>query len=162
LYLLDTRLIHYGQVIDYQEHAPVHQYLATHYSNAHFSAVIDAYGVQDLYTHCADYLDPGKPFVTVGVAFDEYTVSSIMYAVFLMMNNSLWPRVLGGVPREYASVSGFTNLEVMEKLGQLVEEGKMKVVVDSCWDMEDVLKVRLNRSRIPITGALRNKTDSKT
>ena len=130
------------QVIDYEAQAPVHRYLATHYSNTRFNSIIDAYGIQDLYSHCADYLSPGKPFVTVGVAFEEYTVSGMLYAAFLMLKNRLWPSVLGGVPREYANVTVIANLELVEKLRQLVEEGKIKVVVDSCWDMEDALKVR--------------------
>ena len=43
--------------------------------------VIDAYGSHELYTHCADYLKPGKLFVTVGVAFAEYIVPSMLYAL---------------------------------------------------------------------------------
>lgn len=133
----------YGQVIDYQAHEPVHQYLATCYAKTRFDVIIDAFGVQDLYTHCADYLEPGKPFVSVGVVFQEYSISSLLYASSLMLKNTWWPKILGCGLRDYVCVSGFTSLEAMEKLGKMVEEGKLKVVVDSCWDMEDFLRVRL-------------------
>jgi hypothetical protein len=119
----------------------VHQYLATKYRESRFNAVIDAFGVQDLYTHCAEYLMPGKPFATVGIALKEYTVSCIFQSMSLMLSNALWPSIFGGGQREYANITGIANLEVMEKLGRWVEEGKLKVVVNSCWDMEDALKV---------------------
>jgi hypothetical protein len=105
--------------------------------------VIDAHGVQDLYTHCADYLEPGKMFVSIGVAFHEYSVSSMLYASALMLKNTWLPRALGGGPRDYACISSFTSLEAMDRLRNVVEKGKMVIVVDSCWDMEDVLEVRM-------------------
>ena len=64
-------------------------------------------------------------------------------AVLLMVKNGLWPRALGGVPRDYVQVVSVTNLEAMEMLVKLVEEKKLRVVVDSCSNMEDALKVRL-------------------
>jgi Zinc-binding dehydrogenase len=127
--------------VDYEEHALMHQYLTEKFSDNRFSAVIDAYGIQELYTPCARYLAPGKPFATVGIAFVKYSFSSILEAVYLMLKNILWPRLLGGVQRDYVNVTGIANLATMENLGLLVEEGKLKVVVDSCWGMEDVLKV---------------------
>jgi hypothetical protein len=120
---------------------PAHQYLATHYSSNRFNVIIDAYGSHELYTHCADYLELGKPFVTVGVAFAEYTVSSMIYASSLMLKNAWWPRALGGVPRDYIRVSAFVTLEALERLRELVEHGKLAVVLDSCWNMEDILRV---------------------
>jgi hypothetical protein len=134
-------IIRHEQVIDYQAKAPVHQYLATQYSDSRFNVIIDAYGSHDLYTHCAGYLEPGKPFVTVGVAFAEYTVSSMLYALSLMLKNTWWPRALGGCPRDYVCISAVVTLEALQRLRELVEQGKLAVVLDSCWDMGDVLKV---------------------
>lgn len=79
--------------------------------------------------------------MTVGVAFKEYTASSLLYAVFLMLKNALWLAVLGGVSRQYVCVSGITNLASLEKLRQMVEESKLMIEIDSCWEMEDALKV---------------------
>jgi len=77
----------------------------------------------------------------VGVAFAEYTVSSMVYATSLMLKNTWWPRALGGGPRDYICVSAFVTLEALQRLKELVEERKLAVVLDSCWDMGDVLKV---------------------
>ena len=128
------------QVIDYQLHSPVHEYLTHNYSNPRFDVIIDACGIQELYTHCAGYLAPGKPFVSVGIAFKSYTYSSVLYALFLMARNILVPRFLGGGAAPYIVVSGFVTLEGMEKLAAMVDEGKLKVMVDSCWDIEDAVQ----------------------
>jgi hypothetical protein len=77
----------------------------------------------------------------VGVAFAEYTVSSMVYATSLMLKNIWWPRALGGGPRDYICVSAFVTLEALQRLRELVEERKLAVVLDSCWGMGDVLKV---------------------
>ena len=116
-------------------------YLAKRFSSSPFSAVIDAYGIQDIFAHCESYLAEGRPFVTVGVAFKDYTISNISSTVLQMMSNSLWPRVLGGVNREYVQVTGIANLDAMEKLAGMVASGKLRVVRDGKWGMEDALKV---------------------
>jgi hypothetical protein len=134
-------IIRHEQVINYQAKAPVHQYLTTQYSNNRFNVIIDAYGSHELYAHCAGYLEPGKPFVTVGVAFARYTVSSMLYAVSLMLKDTWWPRALGGGRRDYICISAIVTLEALQRLRELVEQGKLAVVLDSCWDMGDVLKV---------------------
>lgn len=138
----------YNQVIDYQAHAPVSQYLTSHYSESRFNAVLDAYGVQDLYEHCGDFLAPGKAFFTIGVATGEFTASGMLRSFYFMFKNVLWPSILGGVPRKFIFVNGGPKLEALEKLAKLVEAGQLRVVIDSCWEMEDGLKVSLQRSNI--------------
>lgn len=135
-------------MVDYRANAPLHTYLSKHYSNPCFDSVIDAYGVPELYSNCADFLAEDKPFVTVGIAMNEYTVASIIHSTSLMLKNRFWPHVLGGPPRDYLCVTALTNTEDMEKLRTLCEEGKLKVVVDSCWEMVDALKVSLEKSCI--------------
>jgi hypothetical protein len=77
----------------------------------------------------------------VGVAFAEYTVSNMAYASSLILKNTWWPRALGGGPRDYICVSAFVTLEALQRLRELVEEKKLAVVLDSCWEIGDVLKV---------------------
>ena len=77
----------------------------------------------------------------MGVAFAEYTVPSMLYALSLMLKNTGWPRALGGGPRDYIYISAIVTLEALQRLRELVEQGKLAVVLDSCWDMGDVLKV---------------------
>jgi NADPH:quinone reductase-like Zn-dependent oxidoreductase len=137
-----TNLTFLTQVINYQEHEPVTQYLTANYSNPRFDIIIDAYGAQELYNHSPAYLKEGGPFVAVGVAF-KYTFSSMLYAALLMLKNNFWPRILGGVPRYYVGPTGIATLESMEKLKKLMEDGKLRAVIDSTWDMEDVQQVRI-------------------
>jgi reticulon-4-interacting protein 1, mitochondrial len=117
--------------------------LATKYSKSLFDVIIDAYGVQELFTHCPFYLAPGKPFITVGIAFASYSVSSLLYASSCTLQNMLWPRLLGGVDRPYVQVTALASLAGLEKLAELAEEDCFDVVIDSSWDMEDILKVCL-------------------
>lgn len=57
------------------------------------------------------------------------------------MSNSLKPRFLGGVNRPYAQTNGIASLKDMERLVRMVEEGKLKVLIDSIWSFDDVLQV---------------------
>ena len=66
----------------------------------------------------------------------------MLRSVCLMLQNSWWPRALGGVPRQYICVSAVSNLDMNERLASLVEEGTLKTVVDSRWEMADAVKVR--------------------
>ena len=59
----------------------------------------------------------------------------------------LWPRLLGGVNRPYVQVTALASLASLEKLAELAEEDCFEVVVDSSWNMGEVLKVCL---KIPI------------
>jgi NADPH:quinone reductase-like Zn-dependent oxidoreductase len=131
------------QVIDYTAHSPVHAHLAKEHglSASPFDLIIDCYGIQDLWTHCASYLSPKGAFITVGVAHSKYTVSSILYATSVMLWNSFWPTILGGVNRPYVCVQGFVTLSSLEKLRDWVEKGELDIVIDSVWKMEDVLLV---------------------
>lgn len=131
------------QVIDYTAYSPVHTHLAAQHglSASPFDLIIDCYGIQDLWTHCASYLSPKGAFITVGVAHSQYTVPSILYATSLMLRNSFWPTILGGVNRPYVCVQGFVTLSGLEKLRDWVGKGELQVVVDSVWKMEDALLV---------------------
>ena len=55
-----------------------------------------------------------------------------------MLQNMLWPRLLGGVDRPYVRVTALASLAGLEKLAELAEEDCFDVVIDSSWDMEDV------------------------
>jgi NADPH:quinone reductase-like Zn-dependent oxidoreductase len=129
------------QVIDYKSQGPVPEYLTKEFSATPFDVIIDAYGIQELFTNCASYLKKGKPFVTVGIAHVSYTTSSILYATSVMLKNAWWPRFLGGVDREYVCIGAFVTRQYLEKLKDLFEEGKLNVAVDSKWNLGDALMV---------------------
>lgn len=98
--------------------------------------------MQEIYRHCGDYLSTGKPFVTVGIAHNEYRYSSMLHAVFRMVMNSLTSLLPGNGQRKYLLANAAVNVDAMERLRSTVEEGKLRVPIDSCWDMEDALQVR--------------------
>lgn len=47
------------------------------------------------------------------------------------------------MPRDYVCATGIATLESMKKLEKLMENGKLRVVIDSTWDMEDVQQVMM-------------------
>ncbi len=112
------------------------------YKDSKFDCVIDAFGIKAIWLHCPDYLTERGPFVTVGIAFEDYKLSTVLYATYLFMFKiPFLPTWLGGVPRRCVCVTGFVNLDELEKLKKMVEEKKLKVVIDSVWEMDDALKV---------------------
>ena len=117
-------------------------HLASQFSDQRFDAVIDAYGVRELYSKCGDYLKRGKPFVTVGVAHKNYSYSGMLDAVWGMVMNSVASLFPGEGRRSYLQVNATVHLEALERLRSLVEQEKLRVPVDSCWDMSDALQVR--------------------
>ena len=50
------------------------------------------------------------------------------------------PTVLGGIPRRCGFLSGKVDLKSLQKLSKLVETGEVKGIVDSVWEMEDLIK----------------------
>ena len=78
--------------------------------------------------------------MTVGPAPPDYGFFGMLCVVGSMISNTLWPRWLGGVDRPYLSAMGFASLEGLERVSRLAEE-RLKVPIDSVWDLEDALKV---------------------
>lgn len=106
--------------------------------------MLDCRGVQELYNNSASFLASGKPFVTVGPMMKTYSFGNMFYSVVLMAKNALLsalPTYLGGVGRKYVQVAAFTNLEVLERLAKLFDDGVLKTPIDSSWKMEDALQV---------------------
>jgi NADPH:quinone reductase-like Zn-dependent oxidoreductase len=64
----------------------------------------------------------------------------LVQALSKLILNELWPTStrLGGAGREWKMVQMMASTrEVKEKLALLVQDGTMKVVIDSVWDFED-------------------------
>ncbi|KAF2462005.1 hypothetical protein BDY21DRAFT_5568 [Lineolata rhizophorae] len=118
------------EAVDYELHQPVATYLKQNYANPRFSAVVDAYGLESMYTRSPDYLQPGRPYATVGIAFSSFSWSSLLLSVYKMFKYKLLPTWLGGVPRQFAQVTGVSNRDGINYLLGLVRDGKMKLVVD--------------------------------
>lgn len=59
-----------------------------------------------------------------------------------MIKNSLISLFPGEGQRKYLQVNAIATLKGLEKLQLMVEQGKLRVPIDSCWDLPDVIKVR--------------------
>jgi hypothetical protein len=90
-----------------------------------------------LYKSSPKYLKAAGPFINVGTIQDKSQVGSI----WRWATNANLPAILGGVPRKYIMFSAPLSGDGAKTLATFVEEGKMKIIVDSTFALEDVLKV---------------------
>jgi NADPH:quinone reductase-like Zn-dependent oxidoreductase len=122
-------------VIDYRVHTPLHEYLSEKYASEPFDTILDTMGIQVLYVNSPSYLKADGIFVNIGAM--EGILSSISSAG----KNLLWPRFLGGTPRNYVFQQTNPVADTMQYLIKLVEEGKLNVVIDRVFEMEEALQV---------------------
>ena len=80
--------------------------------------------------------------MSVGPAFPSLSLSGMLQAVSATMRNQLQPTWLGGPPRDYVQVTGLAARAPLETLRSLCEDKELTVPVDSCWRMEDAMKVQ--------------------
>jgi NADPH:quinone reductase-like Zn-dependent oxidoreductase len=95
-----------------------------------FSLVLDMIGTPDnLYKECHHFLRPGKPFVQVGIA-----------SMPSAMDRLLRPRWLGGGQRAYELLMFRVQQDWLRQLGEWIQQGKIKVVLDSTFEFDDAVK----------------------
>ncbi|KAF2729358.1 zinc-binding oxidoreductase [Polyplosphaeria fusca] len=128
------------EVVDYTVNEPVHRYLTSKYSSSRFSVVIDATGIQDIFNNSPGFLVETGSYVTVGPRASRYTYSAMLQTISEMATNMLWPRILGGVPRAYAQVTGISSPERLAQLRELVMANKLRVHVGTLVNLEDAQK----------------------
>ena len=121
----------------------MHSYLVKAFGASKFDAIVDAVGIQDIFNTCPQYLAEGHPYVTVGPRQPSFTIFGMLSSIGSMAENFLWPRILGGVPRTYVQVAAKENLEAMQELAAMVEDGTLSVHVGAEFNMMDTLGVRL-------------------
>ena len=105
------------------------------YSSEPFDAILDTVGVQMLYDSSSAYLKPDGPFINVGA------MEGIGTTLWSGVKNMIWPQFLGGTPRRYIFQQTNPTQDRLKYLIRLVEEGKLKVVIDQVFQMEDALQV---------------------
>lgn len=125
------------KVIDYSKHTALPEYLASKYGNRQFDAILDTVGSQQMYKQCPKYLKADGKFVNVGTVGNENQLG----ALWRWAKNTNVPSILGGVPRDFIMFSAPLSGEGAEYLAELVERGKLRVIVDSVFKFEDVLQV---------------------
>ena len=123
-------------MIDYRVLAPLHESLSKKYASEPFDAILDTIGIQSLYVNSPSYLKPDGVFVNVGA------MEGFLSSISSLAKNLIWPRFLGGTPRKYIMQQTNPDAHTMQYLIKLVEDGKLVVVVDRVFEMEDALLVR--------------------
>ncbi|KJF61373.1 oxidoreductase, zinc-binding [Coccidioides immitis RS] len=136
------------EVIDYRafpnsEHRSLTEYLTSRYGSTaedKFDAIFDAYGSQDLWESSPGYLKSGKNHVyaTVGPKVG-CTYSAILGFLWKMAKNTLWPALLGGVPRVYRQISAFLDTDGLEKCREVAVDGSVKAYLGGVWEMEEMM-----------------------
>jgi NADPH:quinone reductase-like Zn-dependent oxidoreductase len=89
--------------------------------------------LQALYVNSPAYLKPDGMMINIGSM--EASVATLKNFFF----NIWWPTWLGGVPRRYVMFSTPPSKDDAVVLVKLVEEGKLKISVDSVFSMEDAI-----------------------
>ncbi|EIW64611.1 NAD-P-binding protein [Trametes versicolor FP-101664 SS1] len=126
------------EFFDYTK-APLHEQLAAADVTPKFHVFYETVGLVDpaLFTHSPAYLAPGGIFLSVGP-----TSTGAGYAA---MANFVWnvllrPSFLGGVNRKWKFVGVKAVPEDLKAFAKLVEEGKVRPIVDSVYAFEEAKK----------------------
>lgn len=151
-----------SQIIDYTEHPEFHRYLTAHHSSAPFDAIIDITGSDPLlYQQSPAYLTSEGCLAFAGNMSRTHSkpgsgplgallwILGLITLVLTWQLDSVRPVVLGGVPRRSFFFSEQPNARNLGLVRQLVEDGTLKGVVDSVWDMEKVIEVSSFRYQDP-------------
>lgn len=96
--------------------------------------MLDCVGLQTLYINSPAYLKPDGIVINIGSM--ESTGATLKNWIF----NTWWPTRLGGVPRRYVMFTTPPSKDDAVVLLKLVEEGKLKISVDSVFSMEDAIR----------------------
>lgn len=130
-------------VVDYRECGKrgVVGWLAERYGGdgdrGKLDAVLDCVGTQILYERSPEFLKEEGVFVNVGA------MEGMGKWLWATTVNLWWPVFLGGTPRKFVFQQTNIDQEGREELLRLVKEGKLKRVLDSVFEMEDVLGVSI-------------------
>jgi NADPH:quinone reductase-like Zn-dependent oxidoreductase len=113
-----------------------------------FDLVVDNVGIPtDLYWVAPSFTNPGAPYVQVGAL--AVTPAFILGNFF----KARWPGWLGGGKRPWEFMHIQNNVQDYAQLGQWMQEGKLRAIVDQVFDMEDkgpvkaYQKLRTGRAR---------------
>ncbi|KAI0735098.1 NAD-P-binding protein [Earliella scabrosa] len=134
------------EFFDYTK-APLHEQLIAAAPNPKYHVFLEAVGILDpaLFVQSGAYLAPGGVFISVGP--QGKGIGNMAHFAWKVL---LQPGFLGGTKRKWKLVAVVPDRKKnMEPFAKLVEEGKVKPLVDSVFAFEDVPKAyeRLLTSR---------------
>ncbi|KAJ5623174.1 hypothetical protein N7490_011779 [Penicillium lividum] len=122
------------EFIDYRKNDPLPAYLAHQYGENPFDFVLDCVGTQALFVNSPTYLKAEGVVINIGM------LEGLIVTARNMLLNSWLPTWLGGVPRRYIMFSTPPARDDAVYLARLIEEGHLRVPVDSVFDMEDAIR----------------------
>ena len=110
-----------------------------------FSLVVDNVGVPyELYKASDDFLQPGCKFIQVGAAMNLSGISSIL-------SRMAWPSILGGGKSKLELLQVTNKVDDFVQMGEWLQEGKIRAVFDSTFELEDAgkayAKLKTGRAR---------------
>ncbi|KAI0361552.1 NAD-P-binding protein [Trametes cingulata] len=123
------------EFFDYTK-APLHEQLVAAQPTPKYHIFFEAVGLADkeLFTRSAAYLAPNGVFISVGPQGSVGKMASYVWNVFLR------PGFLGGTKRTWKLAAVKPVHKDLEEFAKLVEEGKIRPLVDSVFAFEDALK----------------------
>lgn len=95
--------------------------------------MLDCVGTQALFSNSPAYLKAEGAVVNIGM------LEGLGVTVRNVLLNSFLPTWLGGVPRRYIMFSTPPARDDAVYIGRLVEEDRVRIPVDSVFDMEDAV-----------------------
>lgn len=123
------------EVIDYRTVEPsLPAYLKDACRDRPFDAILDCVGVQELYQASPAYLKPDGKVICVGAMGGVWAHGKNF------CRNTLVPVFLGGTPRKWVFFSHKPSDNTMEQLKHYSDEGKLRCLVDSEYEMENALE----------------------
>ncbi len=121
------------QFINYRNHDPLPAYLAQQYGDRPFDFILDCVGTQALYARSPAYLKPAGALINIGA------LEGVLVTMRNALCNLFLPTWLGGVPRRYIMFSTPPERDYAVELTRLIEEGRVRIPVDSVFNMEDAV-----------------------
>ncbi|KPM45217.1 hypothetical protein AK830_g1351 [Neonectria ditissima] len=122
------------EFVDYKKHVSLPDYFASAYGSQPFDSILDCVGSQALYANSPRYLCQDGRFVNIG-AFDMEDGILKQLAQWFMNSWCPW-----GVPRSYILFSNTPNIQEVLALVNMVEQGKLKLILDSEFEMGDLIE----------------------
>ncbi|KEF57614.1 uncharacterized protein A1O9_05532 [Exophiala aquamarina CBS 119918] len=132
------------EVIDYKQHPVLHEYLSDQYSSRPFDAIIDMVGEDNSNVkNSSAYLKADGIFVFGGnmplIHGGGTILEMIRWFIGIKIAQTM-PLLLGGMPRKCLMHSGKISKEALDKLVVFIEDGRMRPVLDSVVEMDQVLQ----------------------
>ncbi|TFK27373.1 NAD(P)-binding protein [Coprinopsis marcescibilis] len=129
------------EFIDYTKVGPLHEYLTNNPPSPKYNVILEAVGIYDpsLYTFGTSYLAPNGAFISVGPEPERLLSLKTVWDTLRLLSVRLLPSVLTGYTASYHSTLVEHDRKRYAEFHRLLEQGKVKPLVDSAYAFEDAL-----------------------